>query len=198
MAARASSGSKTRTIRRWFPNRRISKPSGKRSHESGRFSRTAKKPNWPRSGIAWCMAGRSLRRHCLIDDAVLRQLEAARVFAPLHVPAALSVIRFAQQHFPRLPQVACFDTAFHSRMPDVACTLPIPHDLRSDGIHRYGFHGLSCESVMRRLGVNRPDRIIIAHLGNGVSITAVKDGQSIDTSMGLMWWTAPAPSNEVP
>ena len=129
--------------------------------------------------------GPSLRRHCLIDDAVLRQLEAARIFAPLHVPAALSVIRFAQQHFPRLPQVACFDTAFHSRMPDVACTLPIPHDLRSDGIHRYGFHGLSCESVMRRLGVNRPDRIIIAHLGNGVSITAVKDGQSIDTSMGL-------------
>ena len=129
--------------------------------------------------------GPNLRRHCLIDDAVLRQLEAATIFAPLHVPAALSVIRFAQQHFPRLPQVACFDTAFHARMPDVACTLPIPLELRSDGIHRYGFHGLSCESIMRQLGDNRPDRLMIAHLGNGASITAVKDGQSIDTSMGL-------------
>ena len=96
--------------------------------------------------------GPSLRRHCLIDDAVLRQLEAATVFAPLHNPPALSVIRFAQEHFPRLPQVACFDTAFHARMPDVARTLPIPQELRSDGIHRYGFHGLSCESIMRQLG----------------------------------------------
>ena len=129
--------------------------------------------------------GPSLRRHCLIDEAVLRQLEAATVFAPLHNPPALSVIRFAQQHFPRLPQVACFDTAFHAGMPDVARTLPIPLELRSDGIHRYGFHGLSCESIMRQLGDNRPDRLIIAHLGNGASITAVKDGQSIDTSMGL-------------
>ena len=129
--------------------------------------------------------GPSLCRHCLIDDAVLRQLEAARIFAPLHVAAALSVIRFAQQHFPRLPQVACFDTAFHSRMPDVACTLPIPHDLRLDGIHRYGFHGLSCESIVRQLANGLPSRLVIAHLGNGASVTAVKGGKSIDTSMGL-------------
>jgi acetate kinase len=129
--------------------------------------------------------GPNIRRHCLIDDAVLRRLEAATVFAPLHNPPALSVIRFAQGHFPQLPQVACFDTTFHASMPDVARTLPLPQELRSDGIHRYGFHGLSCESIMRQLGGNRPDRPIIAHLGNGASVTAVKDGQSIDTSMGL-------------
>jgi acetate kinase len=129
--------------------------------------------------------GPNIRRHCLIDDAVLRQLEAATAFAPLHNPPALSVIRFAQEHFPQLPQVVCFDTTFHAGMPDVARTLPLPQELRSDGIHRYGFHGLSCESIIRQLGGNRPDRLIIAHLGNGASITAVKDAQSIDTSMGL-------------
>jgi len=129
--------------------------------------------------------GPNLRRHCLVNEVVLRQLEAATVFAPLHNPPALSVIRFAQEHFPQLPQVACFDTAFHAGMPDVARTLPLPLELRSDGIHRYGFHGLSCESVVRQLGDDLPDRLIIAHLGNGASLTAVKGGQSIDTSMGL-------------
>jgi acetate kinase len=129
--------------------------------------------------------GPNLRRHCLVDEAVLRQLEAATVFAPLHNPPAMSVIRFAQEHFPQLPQVACFDTAFHAGMPEVARTLPIPLELRSDGIYRYGFHGLSCESIVRQLGNDLPDRLIIAHLGNGASLTAVKGGQSIDTSMGL-------------
>jgi acetate kinase len=129
--------------------------------------------------------GPNLRRHCLVDEAVLQQLEAATTFAPLHNPAALSVIRFAQQHFPQLPQVACFDTAFHAGMPDVARTLPLPLVLRSDGVHRYGFHGLSCESVVRQLEDDLPDRLIVVHLGNGASLTAVKGGQSIDTSMGL-------------
>jgi acetate kinase len=103
----------------------------------------------------------------------------------LHNPPALTVIRFAQEHFPRVPQVACFDTAFHAAMPEIARTLPIPAELRSDGIQRYGFHGLSCESIMRQLGEHPPDRLIIAHLGSGVSVTAVKGGQSVDTSMGL-------------
>ncbi|MEP6839645.1 MAG: acetate/propionate family kinase [Bradyrhizobium sp.] len=129
--------------------------------------------------------GPSLRRHCLIDDAVLRQLEEATVFAPLHVPPALSVIRFAREHFPGLPQAACFDTTFHAEMPDVARILPIAKDLQSDGIQRYGFHGLSCESIVHQLADEVPDRLIIAHLGNGASVTAVKGGKSIDTSMGL-------------
>lgn len=129
--------------------------------------------------------GPELRQHCLIDDAVLAQLEAATAFAPLHTPAALSVIRFARAHFPRLPQVACFDTSFHAQLPEVARVLPISRELRCEGIQRYGFHGLSCESIVHQLADDLPDRLIIAHLGNGASITAVRSGRSIDTSMGL-------------
>jgi acetate kinase len=129
--------------------------------------------------------GPRLRRHCLIDDEVLRQLEAARPFAPLHIPSALSVICFAREHFPAASQAACFDTAFHADLPEVARVLPIPKELRSEGIQRYGFHGLSCESVVRQLADDLPDRLIIAHLGNGASVTAIKAGKSIDTSMGL-------------
>ena len=129
--------------------------------------------------------GPALRQHCRIDDAVLRQLQAAAAFAPLHTPAALALIRFAQAHFPGIPQVACFDTEFHADLPEVARVLPIARELLSDGMHRYGFHGLSLESVVRQLGHDLPERLVIAHLGNGASITAVKAGQSIDTSMGL-------------
>ena len=129
--------------------------------------------------------GPALRRHCRIDADVKRELEAATPFAPLHTPAALEVIRYAQTHFPGLPQVACFDTTFHANMPDVARVLPIPQALRSQGLQRYGFHGLSCQSIVRQLAGELPARLVIAHLGNGASVTAVKDGVSIDTSMGL-------------
>ena len=129
--------------------------------------------------------GPKLRQHCRIDDAVLRQLEAAAGFAPLHTPAALSVIRFAREHFPGIPQVACFDTSFHAGLPEVARVLPIAKELQSDGIQRYGFHGLSIESIVRQLGSDLPKRLVVAHLGNGASVTAVKGGRSIDTSMGL-------------
>jgi acetate kinase len=124
-------------------------------------------------------------RHCLIDDAVLTQLNEAIPFAPLHIPSALAVIRFAEEHFEGLPQVACFDTSFHADMPDVASTLPLPKALRSEGIRRYGFHGLSCESIVHQLADHLPSRLIVAHLGNGASVTAIRNGQSIDTSMGL-------------
>jgi len=129
--------------------------------------------------------GPKLRRHCLIDDEVLRQLGAASAFAPLHIPSALSVIGFAREHFAAATQVACFDTAFHADLPEVARVLPIPKELRAEGIQRYGFHGLSCESIVRQLADDLPERLIIAHLGNGASVTAVKAGRSIDTSMGL-------------
>ncbi len=129
--------------------------------------------------------GSALRRHSVIDDAVLQQLEAAVAFAPLHAPAALEVIRYAQSHFPDLPQVACLDTTFHADMPEAARSLPLPRDLRESGVQRFGFHGLSCESIVHRLADNLPDRLIIAHLGNGASVTAVRAGRSVDTSMGL-------------
>ena len=129
--------------------------------------------------------GPKLRQHCLIDGSVVQQLEAATMFAPLHTPAALAVIRCAQELFPHVPQVACFDTAFHAGLPDVARILPIARELQAEGIQRYGFHGLSCESIVHQLATEVPVRLIIAHLGNGASVTAVKDGRSIDTSMGL-------------
>jgi acetate kinase len=129
--------------------------------------------------------GPKLRQHRLIDDAVISQLEAATVFAPLHIPSALAVIRSAQAHFPGLPQVACFDTTFHAELPEVARVLPISKELQTDGIQRYGFHGLSCESIVHQLAGDLPERLIIAHLGNGASVTAVKGGKSIDTTMGL-------------
>jgi acetate kinase len=129
--------------------------------------------------------GPALRDHCLIDESVMLRLEAATAFAPLHTPAALDVIRFATHHFPGLQQVACLDTSFHAQMPPVASTLPLPQDLRMAGIQRYGFHGLSCESIVRQLAGAAPVRLIICHLGNGASITAVHKGVSIDTSMGL-------------
>lgn len=123
--------------------------------------------------------------HCLIDDVVMTDLAAARSFAPLHGPAAIALIRAARARYPEVLQVACFDTTFHARMPDVAKALPIPQAYRSEGVRRYGFHGLSCESILRQLGRDIPARLVIAHLGNGASITAVRDGRSIDTSMGL-------------
>jgi acetate kinase len=133
--------------------------------------------------------GPTLRQHCVIDETVMRQLETAAVFAPLHTPPTLSLIRDAQEHFPGLPHVACLDTAFHAEMPAMARCLPIGKALQGEGIERYGFHGLSCASIVSQLLHDPPDapweRLIIAHLGNGASITAVKNGKSVDTSMGL-------------
>jgi acetate kinase len=128
--------------------------------------------------------GAEVLQHCLIDEAVLRKLEQATVFAPLHGRPALSLVRLAQAAFP-LPQVACLDTAFHRNMPAVARQFPLPLSLTTRGLRRYGFHGLSCESILRQLRNQAPARLVIAHLGSGASVTAVKDGQSIDNTMGL-------------
>jgi acetate kinase len=151
----------------------------------GKFLDSSKIPAPAAIGHRIVHGGPKLRQHCLIDNAVTQQLEAAAAFAPLHTPAALSVIRFAQEHFPGLPQIACFDTTFHAGMPDVARMLPIPRELQLEGIQRYGFHGLSCESILHQLKSPVPGRLIIAHLGSGASVTAIRDGKSIDTSMGL-------------
>ena len=129
--------------------------------------------------------GPGLCEHCRIDHVVLQRLEAATAFAPLHTPAALAVIHHAMAQFPGLPQAACFDTTFHAGMPDVARVLALPRALRAEGVQRYGFHGLSCESIVQQLAGALPRRLLIAHLGNGASVTAVLNGQSIDTSMGL-------------
>ncbi|QND54697.1 acetate/propionate family kinase (plasmid) [Phyllobacterium sp. 628] len=129
--------------------------------------------------------GPKLRKHCLINKAVLEQIKGAHAFAPLHLPDELSVIQLAREHFPQVPHVACFDTVFHTTIPDVARTLPLPIEYRSEGIERYGFHGLSCDSIVHQLRGNLPKRLIVAHLGNGASVTAIRNGRSIDNSMGM-------------
>ncbi len=128
--------------------------------------------------------GPHLREHQRITPAVLSTLEAAIHFAPLHIPQSLALIRQTQKALPGTPNFACFDTAFHRTLPEVASHLPIPTRFHDAGVIRYGFHGLSCESVVARLRPI-PSRVIIAHLGNGSSITAVLNGKSVDTSMGL-------------
>jgi acetate kinase len=121
----------------------------------------------------------------LVDAALLRGLEAVVPIAPLHMPGAIAAMKAVQRRAPDLPQVACFDTAFHRTLPPVARRLPIPDALHRQGVHRFGFHGLSYEYVLSVLGSARPARLVIAHLGNGSSLVAVKDGAAIDTTMGF-------------
>ena len=131
--------------------------------------------------------GPKLDRHVRIDDQVLADLEAAVAFAPLHNPEAIALIRACMARFDHIPHYACFDTVFHQTMPKAATTYAIPLSFRDQGVRRYGFHGLSCESVMRQLdraGIHH-DRLIIAHLGSGCSVTATDQGKSVDNTMGL-------------
>ncbi len=151
----------------------------------GRFLDAAGLPPVQAIGHRVVHGGPTLRSHCRIDEAIVATLQSAAAFAPLHVPAALAAIRYATEHFPSLPQVACFDTAFHAHLDPRARTLPLPLHLRDEGVERYGFHGLSCESIVAQLGVSLPARVVVAHLGGGASVTAIRDGRSIDTSMGL-------------
>jgi len=129
--------------------------------------------------------GPHLREHQLIDDALLEKLVAATQFAPIHIPAAVALIRETEKLLPEAKQYACFDTAFHSTMPEKARHYPLPQRLYDMGIERYGFHGLSYESVVTRLGPSLPQRVVCAHLGSGASLVALRNGKSIDTSMGM-------------
>lgn len=118
--------------------------------------------------------------------AELRRLEP---LAPLHQPQALAALDACAQRFPGVPQVACFDTSFHAGHDEVATLVPLPADLRAAGIRRYGFHGLSCEFIAAELSRLAPDlatgRVVIAHLGSGASLCALRDGRSVDSSFGF-------------
>jgi acetate kinase len=131
--------------------------------------------------------GRMFTAPVWITPPVLETLASLIPLAPDHLPRALRAIRTVTHHAPALPQAACFDTAFHHGLPDVARLFGISHSLADAGVVRYGFHGLSCEFVvaeLTRLGA-LGSRTLIAHLGNGASVTAVRDGRSVDTTMGL-------------
>jgi acetate kinase len=125
----------------------------------------------------------------IVDDGVLAHLEALVPLAPLHQPANLAGIRAVRRAQPALPQVACFDTAFHRGHPEIADRFALPDALYREGVRRYGFHGLSYEFIASRLPVVAPEiaggRVVVAHLGSGASMCALKAGRSVDSTMGF-------------
>ena len=129
--------------------------------------------------------GPELTTHQRITPEVIRALERNVQFAPLHIPPSLALIRATEEIYPGTPQFACFDTAFHRTLPEAAFRYALPARFSQHGVRRYGFHGLSYESIVRTLGAALKPRTVIAHLGSGSSVTAVLDGKSVDTSMGL-------------
>jgi acetate kinase len=120
-----------------------------------------------------------------IDTRLVASLRRLIPFAPLHLPAEIECIESIAARFPGLPQVACFDTAFHRHLPEVAQRFPLPRRLWDEGIRRYGFHGLSYEYIVQTVGAERLGRGVIAHLGNGASMVAVRNGTPLDTTMGF-------------
>jgi len=125
----------------------------------------------------------------LVDDAILRALDALCPLAPLHQPQNLAPIRALRKLRPNLPQVASFDTAFHRTMPPVATRLALPRAFADQGIRRYGFHGLSYAYIAGSLARHDPalaaGRVVVAHLGNGASLCALRAGKSVDTTMSF-------------
>lgn len=126
----------------------------------------------------------------VITPGMRHDLQQLTTFDPEHLPLELLMVDALTQKYPAVPQVACFDTAFHHAMPRVARMVPIPRRYQAHGVRRYGFHGLSCAFLIDELEriAGRPaahGRVILAHLGGGSSITAVSEGKSIDTSMGI-------------
>jgi acetate kinase len=125
-----------------------------------------------------------------ITPEMIEELSRLSPFDPEHLPEEIMLIEAVRHRFPDLPQVACFDTAFHHDLPRVARLLPIPRRYEAQGVRRYGFHGLSYEFLMGELAhlagseVAR-GRVVLAHLGNGASLAAVRDGKPMDTSMGF-------------
>jgi acetate kinase len=125
----------------------------------------------------------------LLDDATIEALQDLTPLAPLHQPRCLAPIRGISRLRPEMPQIACFDTAFHRSMPASATRFAIPRSLHESGIRRYGFHGLSFEFIAGQLRTMLPSRAgartVVAHLGSGSSLCALRDGISVDTTMGL-------------
>ena len=125
----------------------------------------------------------------IITDKLLNELNKISSYDPDHLPAEINIIQTIQKKYPQLIQVACFDTAFHTTIPAVAKTFAIPKKYFDEGIQRYGFHGISYSYLMQQLAKQNAEKakgkIVLAHLGNGASIAAVKNGKCIDTSMGF-------------
>jgi acetate kinase len=125
----------------------------------------------------------------IIDANLLNELDKISDYDPDHLPAEIEIVRLFKNQFPLLMQVACFDTVFHTTIPAVAKTLAIPKSYYDEGVQRYGFHGISYSYLMQELRKQNEaeanGKVILAHLGSGASLAAVKDGECVDTSMGF-------------
>src|SRR5580698_7383715 len=120
-----------------------------------------------------------------ITPALIDEMEKYTAFAPLHTPIAVYIMREAMRLFPGVPNFVVLDSYFHRTMPEVAKHMPIPEEYSDMGVRRYGAHGISYESIVYQLEPHVPEKLIVAHLGNGASISAIRNGECIDTSMGL-------------
>jgi acetate kinase len=129
--------------------------------------------------------GPTIKDNQRITPELIDEMERYTAFAPLHTPIAVYIMREALRLFPGVPNFVCLDTYFHRTMPEVVTHMPIPEEYSAMGVRRYGAHGLSYESIVHQLQPNVPVRLIAAHLGNGASISAIRNGQCLDTSMGL-------------
>ncbi len=129
--------------------------------------------------------GPTVLENQLITPELIDEMERYTAFAPLHTPIAIYIMREALRLFPGVPNFVCLDSYFHRTMPEVVSYMPIPAEYVAMGVRRFGAHGLSYESIVYQLQPNVPEKLIVAHLGNGASISAIHNGQCLDTSMGL-------------
>jgi acetate kinase len=129
--------------------------------------------------------GPTIRENRRVTPELIDEIEGYAALAPLHTPIAVYIMREALKLFPGVPNFIVLDTYFHRTMPEVATRMPIPTEYAEMGVRRYGYHGISYESIIYQLQPNVPEKLIVAHLGNGASISAIKNGECIDTSMGL-------------
>jgi len=129
--------------------------------------------------------GPTINENQLLTPKLIDEIESYAALAPLHTPIAVYIMREALKLFPGLPNFAVLDTYFHRTMPEVATHMPIPQEYSAMGVRRYGYHGISYESIVYQLQPHVPEKLIVAHLGNGASISAIRNGECLDTSMGL-------------
>jgi acetate kinase len=129
--------------------------------------------------------GPTVRENQLITPQLIDEIESYAALAPLHTPIAVYIMREALKLFPGIPNFAVLDTYFHRTLPEVATHMPIPAEYVAMGVRRYGYHGISYESIVYQLQPHVPKKLIVAHLGNGASISAIRNGQCLDTSMAL-------------
>lgn len=129
--------------------------------------------------------GPTIRENQLLTSAVVDEIESYAALAPLHTPIAVYIMREALKLFPGVPNFAVLDTYFHRTIPEVASYLPVPAEYVKMGVRKYGYHGISYESIIYQLQPHVPEKLIVAHLGNGASISAIRNGKCLDTSMAL-------------